>query len=281
MLDFAQPQPYFALLDPVRAARSCQSSGPLLNVSAVPEQILFPIVLAIIAATYAAVGQAGGTGYIAVMGLVGLSPDVIRPTALALNIIVAAIGAANFARAGLLKWRSFYPFAILGAPFSVLGGATHLSQSMYQPLVGALLILAAWQMVRSARGATHIDESAPTRPPLMPSLLTGAGIGFVSGVTGVGGGIFLAPLVLRFHWAETRQTAALSAVFNLLNSAAALAGLLLRLPVLPSALPWWLLAVACGAMVGSWLAVQHLPSAALRYILSLLLLVAGLRMLLT
>jgi len=133
--------------------------------SAVPEQILFPIVLAIIAATYAAVGQAGGTGYIAVMGLIGLSPDVIRPTALALNIVVAAIGAANFARAGLLKWRSFYPFAILGAPFSVLGGATHLSQSVYQPLVGALLILAAWQMVRSARGAARTDEIAPTTPP--------------------------------------------------------------------------------------------------------------------
>ena len=93
--------------------------------STVPEQILFPIVLAIIAATYAAVGQAGGTGYIAVMGLVGLSPDVIRPTALALNIIVAAIGAANFARAGLLKWSSFYPFAILGGPLYA-GGATHL-----------------------------------------------------------------------------------------------------------------------------------------------------------
>jgi len=247
----------------------------------VPEQILFSIVLAIIAATYAAVGQAGGTGYIAAMGLIGLSPDVIRPTALALNIVVAAIGTANFARAGLLKWRSFYPFAVLGAPFSVLGGATHLPQSVYQPLVGALLILAACQMVRSARGAPRIDEIVPTTPPFIPSLLAGAGIGFVSGITGVGGGIFLARLVLTFGWAETRQTAAISAVFNLLNSAAALAGLLLKFPALPSALPWWLLAVGCGAIVGSWLAVQHLPSTALRYILSALLLIAGVRMVLT
>jgi uncharacterized membrane protein YfcA len=136
-------------------------------------------------------------------------------------------------------------------------------------------------MVRSARGAARIDETAPTRPPFVPSLLAGAGIGFVSGVTGVGGGIFLAPLVLTFSWAATQQTAALSAVFNLLNSAAALAGLLLRLPALPSALPWWLLAVGCGALVGSWLAVQRLPATAVRYILSLLLLVAGLRMMLT
>jgi uncharacterized membrane protein YfcA len=97
----------------------------------------------------------------------------------------------------------------------------------------------------------------------------------------VGGGIFLAPLVLTFRWAETRQTAAISAVFNLLNSAAALAGLLVRLPILPSALPLWLLAVGCGAIAGSWLAVQRLPPTALRYILSVLLSVAGLRMLLT
>jgi uncharacterized protein len=144
--------------------------------STVPEQILFPLVLAIIAANYAAVGQAGGTGYIAAMGLIGLSPVVIRPTALALNIIVAAIGAANFARAGLLKWPSFYPFAILGAPLSVFRGATHLSQSVYEPLVGAPLILAAWQTVRSARGAARIDEIVPTRPPFLPSLFAGAGI---------------------------------------------------------------------------------------------------------
>jgi len=249
-------------------------------VSVAPEQILFAVVLAIIAATYAAVGQAGATGYIAVMGLIGLGPDVIRPTALALNILVAAIGVANFARAGRLTWRSWYPFAVLGAPFSVLGGATHLPAAVYQPVVGALLVLAAWHMMRSARGAAVSDAQAPTEPPFLPSLAAGAGIGFVSGVTGVGGGIFLAPLVLTFGWADTRQTAAISAVFNLLNSAAALAGLWISLAALPPALPWWLMAVGCGALLGSWLGVQRLPATALRAILALLLVLAGVRMLL-
>jgi uncharacterized protein len=184
---------------------------------------LLPPIFALVAILYAAVGQAGGTGYIAVMGLMGFAPDVIKPTALALNI-VAAIGCVRFYRAGLLTWRSCYPFAILSAPFSLLGGAVHLPASIYQPVVGVLLLLAAFQMMRSARFAGLADETAPRQPPFMASVLVGGIVGFISGITGVGGGIFLAPLVLWFGWVETRQAAAVSATFNLLNSATALAG---------------------------------------------------------
>jgi uncharacterized membrane protein YfcA len=243
------------------------------------DSALLPLALGVIAVLYASVGQAGGTGYIAVMGLIGFGPEVIKPTALALNVLVAAIGALRFARAGLLTWRSCYPFAILGAPFSVLGGVTNLPATIYQPVVGALLLGAAWQMIRSARSAAQLDQHAPTHPPFLPSLAAGAGIGFVSGVTGVGGNIFLAPLVLTFGWADARQTSAVSAVFNLLNSAAALAGAWATLPALPGALPWWLLAVGFGGLLGSWLGLRHLPSTALRYILAALLFAAGLRML--
>lgn len=241
---------------------------------------LFPITFGIVAVLYASVGQAGGTGYIAVMGLAGLGPDVIKPTALALNILVAAIGCIRFYRVGLLTWRSCYPFAILGAPFSVLGGATNLPAAAYQPVVGALLVLAAIQMIRSAQLATHFDRSARATPPFLPSLLAGGAIGFVSGMTGVGGGIFLAPLVLLIGWVKTREAAAVSAVFNLLNSAAALAGAWATVGALPGALPWWLLAVGLGGLLGSWLGSQYLPAPMLRYILAVLLVVAGLRMLL-
>jgi uncharacterized protein len=211
------------------------------------EHFGFLIALAIIAALYSSVGQAGGTGYVAVMGLVGLGPDVIKPTALALNILVATIGSVRFARAGLLTWRTCYPFAVLGAPFSVLGGATNLPAPIYQPVVGVLLLLAAAQMIRSAASATQLDKSAPTNPPFLLALFAGGGIGFVSGITGVGGGIFLAPLVLSLGWVAMRQASAVSAVFNLLNSAAALAGAWAVLPSLPAALPGWLLAVGLGA----------------------------------
>ena len=236
---------------------------------------LFSFVLAIIAAAYAAVGQAGATGYIAALGLAGFAPDIIRPAALTLNTLVAAIGTVRFARSGYIKWRSTYPFLILGLPFSVLGGATHVPASIYHPVVGILLIVAALQMVKSARSTASTDELTSPTPPLWPSIIAGAIISFVAGVTGIGGGIFIAPLVLTLHWLSMRHAAGLSALFNLVNSAAALAGLWGTSLVFPPELPSWLAAVAVGAIAGSWLGVKHLPSSVLRYILSTLLLVGG------
>src|SRR5580704_11826945 len=221
-------------------------------------------------------GRRAIAGYIAALGLGGYPPEIIRPAALALNTLVATIGTVRFARAGHVTWRRTYPFIVLGLPFSILGGATHLPSAIYDPIVGALLIVAAWEMVRSARAAAATDELAPAGPPLLLSVLAGAVIGFVAGVTGIGGGIFIAPLVLALHWLNTRHAAGLSALFNLLNSAAALAGLWSTSPGLPRELPLWLGATALGAILGSWLGVKHLPPAALRYVLSVLLLVGGL-----
>jgi uncharacterized protein len=211
------------------------------------------------------------------MAWMAFDPTTIKPTALALNILVAAIGSARFLRAGLLTWRTFYPFGVLGAPFSIIGGALHLPAQWYQSIVGVVLLLAAVQMVRSARGgqreAAHVVD-----PPFWPSLAAGGAVGFVAGVTGAGGGIFLAPLILLCGWVSTRRSAAVSAAFNLLNSAAALAGAWATLDALPRELPWWLVAVGIGGAIGSWLGAKHLPANALRYILALLLLASGTRM---
>jgi hypothetical protein len=214
------------------------------------------------------------------MGLAGFAPDIIRPAALALNTLVAAIGAARFAKAGYVRWRATYPFILLGLPFSVLGGATQLPASIYHPVVGILLIVAAWQMVKSARLAAATDELVPPHPPLLPSIIAGAIIGLVAGVTGIGGGIFIAPLVLTLRWLNTRHAAGLAALFNLLNSAAALAGLWSTSLVFPPELPSWLTAAVLGAVLGSWLGVKHLPSSTLRYVLSALLLMGGVWMML-
>jgi uncharacterized membrane protein YfcA len=116
--------------------------------------------LTVVAAAYAAVGQGGATGYIAVLGLVGLGPDIIRPAALTLNVLVSAIGTAQFARVGLINWRSFCPFALLGVPCSILGGIVHLPAFIYHPVIGALLVLAAWQMVRSVGRTDGDDDQA-------------------------------------------------------------------------------------------------------------------------
>jgi uncharacterized membrane protein YfcA len=240
--------------------------------------VLFPIALAIVAILYSAVGQAGGTGYVALMGLAGFAPVVIKPTALALNVLVSAIGCIRFYRLGLLTWRSAYPFAVLGLPFSLVGGALHLPPSAYQPVVGALLLLAGLQMARSALSTKPLDRAARDNPPFLGSLLVGGVIGLVSGTTGVGGGIFLAPLVLSLGWATTRQTAAISVVFNLVNSASALAGTWTTLPLLPAALPLWLVCVGLGGLLGSWMGATHLNPRTLRLLLALLLLSASGRM---
>jgi len=241
--------------------------------------ILLPIAFAIVALLYASVGQAGGTGYVAVMGVLGLAPDVIKPAALALNVLVASIACWRFHRVGLLTWRTCYPFAILGAPFSLLGGATNLPAAIYLPIVGGLLLIAALLMLLSARGAPASEAAA--EPPFIRSLMVGGGIGYISGITGVGGGIFLAPLVLALGWISTRQTAGASAAFNLLNSATALAGVWATMPALPLGVPIWLLSVGLGGFIGSWLGARHLPPKAMRLVLATLLLAAGIRMLAT
>ncbi len=232
-----------------------------------------------VAALYAAVGQAGASGYLAVMGVAGIDPGVMRPTALLLNLLVAGIGTVRFTRTGLFRWSTFYPFGILALPFSFLGGLVHLPSRFYYPLVGAVLLLAGAELFRSTWSAkgTHGTSIAP--PPFFPALASGAFIGFLSGVTGTGGGILLAPLILLTGWVETRQAAAVTAAFNLLNSGAALAGTWATMPVLPSALSLWLAAAGLGGAVGAWLGSRHLPTATLRYLLSALLAISGAKML--
>jgi Sulfite exporter TauE/SafE len=133
--------------------------------------LLFPFALTIIAVLYSAVGQAGGTGYVALMGLAGFAPAIIKPTALSLNVMVSAIGCARFHRLRLLTWRTAYPFAVLGLPFSLLGGTLHLPPAAYQPVAGALLLVAGSQMARTAFARKALDDAAPATPPFIGSLL--------------------------------------------------------------------------------------------------------------
>jgi uncharacterized membrane protein YfcA len=234
----------------------------------------------LVAALYASVGQAGASGYLAVMSVLGMEPAPMKVTALSLNLLVAAIGTLQFWRRGLLSLRAFYPFAVLGFPFSLLGGAVQLPAAAYYPAVGAILLLASAQMLRTALRPAGPRPDPPAAPPFLPSLVTGAAIGFVSGTTGTGGGIFLAPVILAMNWVGVRRAAAVTAAYNLLNSAAALAGARAILPSAPAALPGWLLAVTAGGAAGAFLGSRYLPDRALRLILALILAAAGLRLLL-
>jgi uncharacterized membrane protein YfcA len=240
--------------------------------------LLLSAVFALIAALFASVGQAGGAGYVAVMGLFGYGPAAIKVTALALTILVATIGVWRFSRSGFLKWRDWYPFAVLGVPGALLGGIINLPGGAYRAVIAVLLLAAGVQMILSASGAQAHDQRAEAEPPLLPAIAVGGAVGLIAGITGVGGGIFLVPLLLSLKWAPTKRAAAIAQVNNLYTAAAALAGAWATSPALPPQLPWWALAAGMGGLLGAWAGARHLPVSLLRYILAAILIASGLRL---
>ena len=239
--------------------------------------LLLDLLFFAIAALYASVGSGGGSGYLAVMGLAGVAPELMRPTALVLNILVAGIGTWKYVRAGHFSARLFWPIALMSVPFAFWGGSLSLPTALYRPLVGLVLLYAAFRLWWGTRAA------APPRPgrarlPLWAALLVGAVIGLVSGLLGIGGGIFLGPLLLLAGWAGTRQTMGITAAFVLVNSAAGLLGLLATAPVLPPGIALWLPAVAAGGWLGAEYGSRRLDPLVLRRLLALVLVLGGVRM---
>lgn len=229
------------------------------------------------AALYASVGHGGASSYLAVMGLFGLAPGVMKPTALALNILVAAVATMKFYRANLFSWPLLRPFALASIPAAFAGGATMLPGRWYKVLVGAVLLYAAVWMFRSARAPL---AAATSRPPILVAVVAGLAIGFLSGLTGVGGGIFLSPLLLYMGWAETRETSGVAAPFILVNSVAGLLGHLSSVEQLPASIPVWGVAVVIGGWIGATYGTKRAAAPALRRLLSLVLVVAGTKMIL-
>lgn len=229
------------------------------------------------AALYASVGHGGASSYLAVMALFGLAADVMKPTALALNILVAGVATFRFYRAGLFSRNLFWPFAIASVPAAFVGGATELTGRWYKILVGVVLLYAAVWMFRSAR---RVTPAITRRPPIWAALVSGAVIGFLSGLSGVGGGIFLSPLLLYLGWAETRETSGVTAPFILVNSVAGLLGHLSSVERLPPAVPIWAVAAVTGGWIGATYGSRAAPAPVLRQLLSVVLVVAGAKLIL-
>jgi uncharacterized membrane protein YfcA len=224
---------------------------------------------------YSSVGHGGASGYLASMGLVGVAPAIMRPTALVMNIAVASISLYKFSRANGFRWRLFLPFAITSVPMAFLGGRIHLPVAWFGVLVGAVLLFSALRLFMETL-TTRVQPRAVTGPPPVPlALVVGAGIGLLSGLTGVGGGIFLSPLLVLAGWSSVRDSAAPTAAFILINSIAGLVGLLTRHPVLPDALPYWVVAVIAGGLIGASFGARRLDNRAMRGALAAVLLIAA------
>ena len=234
-----------------------------------PETTLLEIACFIIAAMYSITGHAGASGYIAVMALLGIAPQEIKPLALTLNIVVSLVATVQFYRAGHFDRKLFLPFVLGSVPLALLGGYVQLPVQWFKWLMGLALIVAALRVVvQQPRFMAY--------PGFITALCLGAAIGLISGLIGVGGGIFLTPLLLLMGWAHAKQAAAVSAPFILLNSLAALAGLnAYAAQGLPSNVFYLGLAVLLGGMLGSFLGSRTFVQQTITRVLSAVLLIAG------
>jgi uncharacterized membrane protein YfcA len=244
----------------------------------VTETLIIALLFLAGAALYASVGHGGASSYLAIMGLFNFAPTAMKPTALALNILVSLIATWKFYRAGLFSWSLFWPFAVVSIPAAFLGGAIALPARGYKIVVGLVLLYASVWMFRSAR---RVTAGSPRRPPLAAALAAGLAIGFLSGLTGVGGGIFLSPLLLYMGWAETRATSGIAAPFILVNSIAGLSGQLSVVHQLPPEIIYWGVAVLVGGWLGATYGSSHAPPPVLRRLLALVLIVAGVKLVLS
>lgn len=234
------------------------------------------LLILLMAVLYSSVGHGGASGYLAAMALFGLAPEAMRPAVLTMNIVVASLVLFRLVRAHHFNWKLFFPLAIAATPMAYLGGALVIGDSTYKYIVGIALLAAA------ARLLVKIEHDGPTvTPSLLASIPIGAGLGFISGLTGVGGGIFLSPLLLLLRWTNMRTNAAIAAAFILVNSVAGLTGYISMGHKWPGGLFYLVAAAVIGAAIGSELAVRRLTPMMLRKVLGLVLIIAGVKMIAT
>ena len=226
------------------------------------------------AVLYSSVGHGGSSAYIAMMALFGVAPATMKPTALVLNLVVSSLGVVRYLRAGLFRWRVVWPFLIGALPLAWLGGSIVLPGHWYRPLVGVILWLSAIRMLWPRPLAAQSETSDP---PILPAIIAGAAIGFLAGLTGTGGGIFLSPLLLFMAWSAPKPASGVAALFILLNSAAGLLGNMGSLAALSPNLPLFAVAALAGGLIGTTLGIRIQTTLVVR-VLGVVLIIAGAKM---
>ncbi len=239
--------------------------------------IALALLFFLVGLVYASVGHGGASGYLAVLALLNaMAPKAASATALCLNLVVASIAWITYWRAGHFSWKIAMPFIVASIPLAFVGGMMPVNEKIYSFLLALALLIASLRMFMPNGGKDNTACKAPSAPL---AGITGAGIGWLSGVVGVGGGIFLSPLMLLCRWANVKVVAATSAFFILVNSASGLLGRVLAGGVETGSLLPLAVASGAGGILGSRLGAHHLAELWLRRILAAVLLMACFKLL--
>ena len=238
---------------------------------------VFYILLFIVAFLYASVGHGGASGYLALMAIFSVAPEVMKPTALLLNLFVSLTSFIQFCRGGYFNWKLFLPFALASVPMAFAGGMITLDADIYKKILGVLLLVPIIRFLFSRN--IRVEET--NKATLLPALLIGAMIGLLSGMIGIGGGIILSPVLLLLRWADMKQTAAVSALFIFVNSLSGLAGQLTQ-GIQFSSDMWAYVGFAfAGGLFGAYYGAMRFKHAVLKYLLALVLVMASFKLLFT
>jgi uncharacterized membrane protein YfcA len=234
--------------------------------------LLLTLAIAAAATLYSSVGHGGASAYFALMALAGLAPEEVRPAALVLNILVAGLGAWRFVRAGRFDWHVFWPFAVAAIPAAFFTGRIEVPEEVYRPLLAAALAAAAirylfWPTIDAIK-----PSAAPTPVIALPA---GAALGALAGLTGIGGGVYLSPLLVFAGWADPQRATGIAACFIVVNSIAGLAGRTSSLAALPAYLPWFAGAALVGALIGTTWSLKGLDRRGVLRVLGVVLGIAA------
>lgn len=239
--------------------------------------IIFYLLLFLVAFLYASVGHGGASGYLALMAIFSISPDVMKPTALLLNLFVSSVSFIQFYRGGYFKWNVFWPFAIASIPMAFAGGLIEVDGNIYKKILGLLLLIPIVRFLFFSN--IKVDEIKKVN--IFLSLLIGAVIGFLSGLIGIGGGIILSPVLLLLKWTDMKQTAAISALFIFVNSLSGLAGQLQQGIAFSTGMYAYVAIAFAGGICGAYLGSLKFNQVILKNVLALVLIVAAYKLLFT
>lgn len=238
---------------------------------------IFYGLLFIIAFLYASVGHGGASGYLALMAIYSIAPEVMKPTALLLNLFVSLISFIQFYRGKHFILKIFLPLALASVPMAFAGGMIIMEAAVYKKILGMILFIPVIRFLFFAN--TPVDEIK--KPVISLSIFIGAAIGFLSGLIGIGGGIILSPLLLFLKWTDQKQTAAISALFIFVNSLSGLAGQLTKGIQFNANMYWYVIIAFVGGLCGAYFGALRFKQTVLKYILACVLLLAVYKLLFT